>query len=134
MLVLAGHDVDEVRNGEYSLDDVNGMILNFMLGDQLGVKYYGEAVENQRSAALKFVEESGAKTEAQKLLALNTWLAQENTFDMSYIMNQMEPENPVMAAEEPQQHEHYDEIYAAVEAIYRPQSHGAVHRDGQNPR
>ena len=121
MLVLAGHDVDEVRNGEYSLDDVNGMILNFMLGDQLGVKYYGEAVENQRSAALKFVEESGAKTEAQKLLALNTWLAQENTFDMSYIMNQMEPENPVMAAEEPQQHEHYDEIYAAVEAIYRPQ-------------
>lgn len=121
MLVLAGHDVDEVRNGEYSLDDVNGMILNFMLGDQLGVDYYGEAVEDQRDAALKFVEESGAKTEAQKLLALNTWLAQENTFDMSYIMNQMEPENPVMAAEEPQQHEHYDEIYATVEAIYRPQ-------------
>ena len=121
MLVLAGHDVDEVRNGEYSLDDVNGMILNFMLGDQLGVEYYGVAVENQRNAALKFVEESGAKTEAQKLLALNTWLAQENTFDMSYIMNQMDPENPVMAAEEPQQHEHYDEIYAAVEAIYRPQ-------------
>lgn len=121
MLVLAGHTVDEVRSGEYSMDDVNGMILNFMLGDSLGVDYYGDAVENQRDAALKFVEESGAKTEAQKLLALNTWLAQENTFDMSYIMNQMEPENPVMAAEEPQQHEHYDEIYAAVEAIYRPQ-------------
>lgn len=123
MLVLAGHTVDEVRSGEYSMDDVNGMILNFLLGDQLGVQFYGTAVENARNAALQAVADSGAETEAQKLLVLNTWLAQHNTFDMSYIMNQMDPTNPIMEApdQEGAQHPYYDQIYAVVEGIYRPQ-------------
>ena len=123
MLVLAGHTVDEVRSGEYSMDDVNGMILNFLLGDQLGVQFYGTAVESARSAALQAVADSGAETEAQKLLVLNTWLAQHNTFDMSYIMNQMDPTNPIMEApdQEGAQHPYYDQIYAVVEGIYRPQ-------------
>ena len=84
-------------------------------------------MEAKRDEALKTVEESGAQTDEQKLLVLNTWLAQNNTFDMSYIMNQMDPDNPVMVAKEPQQNEHYDEIYAAVEEFYRPQIEGTVY-------
>lgn len=124
MLTLAGVSVDKVRNGEYSYDDLLGMILNFQYGDSFGVEYYGDTVEAKRDEALKTVEESGAQTDEQKLLVLNTWLAQNNTFDMSYIMNQMDPDNPVMVAKDPQQNEHYDEIYAAVEEFYRPQIEG----------
>ena len=40
----------------------------------------GTAVENARKAALQAVADSGAETEAQKLLVLNTWLSQHNTF------------------------------------------------------
>ena len=69
---------------------------------------------------MQAVEDSGAQTDVQKILVLNTWLSQNNTFDMSYIMNQMGDE-PVMTAPEPQQNEHYDEIYAAMEEVYRPQ-------------
>ena len=39
MLVLAGKSVDDVRSGEYTYDDVTGMILNFQCGDQYGVEY-----------------------------------------------------------------------------------------------
>lgn len=102
MLTLAGVSVDKVRNGEYSYDDLLGMILNFQYGDSFGVEYYGDTVEAKRDEALKTVEESGAQTDEQKLLVLNTWLAQNNTFDMSYIMNQMDPDNPVMVAKDPQ--------------------------------
>ena len=121
MLVLAGVSVDDVRNGNYGYDDLTGMIMNFQYGDSLGVKYYGEDVENARNAALQAVADSGAETEAQKLLVLNTWLAQHNTFDMSYIMNQMDPSNPVMAAEDAQPHEHYQDVYNVLYAAYEPQ-------------
>ena len=121
MLVLAGVSVDDVRNGNYGYDDLTGMIMNFQYGDSLGVKYYGEDVENARNAALQAVADSGAETEAQKLLVLNTWLAQHNTFDMSYIMNQMDPSNPVMAAENAQLHEHYQDVYNVLYAAYEPQ-------------
>lgn len=121
MLTLAGVSVDDVRNGNYEYDDLTGMIMNFLYGDQFGVKYYGDTIRTKRNEALQAVEDSGAQTDVQKIMALNTWLSQNSSFDMSYIMNQMDPENPIMAAEEPQQHEHYDEIYGAMEEVYRPQ-------------
>ena len=87
MLALDGATVDQVRNGEYSYDDLTGMIFTFTYGDKLGIQYYGTDVQNARKDALAAVEASGAQTKAQKLLVLNDWLAHENTFDMSYIMN-----------------------------------------------
>ena len=121
MLCLAGVSVEDVRTGNYSYDDLTGMIMNFLYGDQFAIEYYAGTIRTKRDEALKAVEDSGAQTDVQKIMALNTWLAQNSSFDMSYIMNQMDPENPIMAAEEPQQHEHYDEIYAAMEEVYRPQ-------------
>ena len=121
MLCLAGVSVEDVRSGNYSYDDLTGMIMNFLYGDQFAIEYYAGTIRTKRDEALKAVEDSGAQTDVQKIMALNTWLAQNSSFDMSYIMNQMDPENPIMAAEEPQQHEHYDEIYAAMEEVYRPQ-------------
>ena len=120
MLTLAGVSVDDVRSGNYSYDDLTGMIMNFLYGDQFGIKYYGDTIRTKRNEALQAVKDSGAQTDVQKILVLNTWLSQNNTFDMSYIMNQMGDE-PVMTAPEPQQNEHYDEIYAAMEEVYRPQ-------------
>ena len=120
MLTLAGVSVDDVRNGNYTYDDLTGMIMNFLYGDKYGVQFYGDVIREKRDEALKTVEDSGAQTDVQKILVLNTWLAQNNTFDMSYIMNQM-GDDPVMTAEEPQQHEHYQEIYSAMEEVYRPQ-------------
>lgn len=121
MLCLAGVSVEDVRTGNYSYDDLTGMIMNFLYGDQFAIEYYAGTIRTKRDEALKAVEDSGAQTDVQKIMALNTWLAQNSSFDMSYIMNQMDPENPIMAAEEPQQHEHYDEIYGAMEEVYRPQ-------------
>ena len=120
MLCLAGVSVEDVRSGNYSYDDLTGMIMNFLYGDQFGIEYYGDTIRTKRNEALQAVEDSGAQTDVQKILVLNTWLSQNNTFDMSYIMNQMGDE-PVMTAPEPQQNEHYDEIYAAMEEVYRPQ-------------
>lgn len=120
MLTLAGVSVDDVRSGNYSYDDLTGMIMNFLYGDQFGIEYYGDTIRTKRNEALQAVEDSGAQTDVQKILVLNTWLSQNNTFDMSYIMNQMGDE-PVMTAEEPKQNEHYDDIYAAMEKVYRPQ-------------
>ena len=121
MLCLAGVSVEDVRSGNYSYDDLTGMIMNFLYGDKFGVQFYGDTIREKRDEALQAVKDSGAQTDVQKIMALNTWLAQNSSFDMSYIMNQMDPENPIMAAEEPQQHEYYDEIYAAMEEVYRPQ-------------
>ena len=118
MLVLAGVSVDDVRNGNYSYDDLNGMILNFLYGDQFGVEYYGDKVESQRDAALKAVEDSGAKSKVQQLLVLNDWLGQQNTFDMAYIMNSSGTAS--MEAEEPVENEHYDEIYQTIYGVYKP--------------
>lgn len=120
MLVLAGATVDAVRNGDYSYDDLTGTIMTFMYGDQLGVKYYGDTVRSKRDDAIKAIKASGAKTEYQKLLVLNDWLASQDTFDMSYIMN-MGKDTPTMAAENPKDPDHYQDVYDTLYASYKEQ-------------
>lgn len=120
MLVLAGVTVDAVRNGDYSYDDLTGTIMTFMYGDQLGVKYYGDTVRSKRDDAIKAIKASGAKTEYQKLLVLNDWLASQDTFDMSYIMN-MGKDTPTMAAENPKDPDHYKDVYDVVYSAYEKQ-------------
>ena len=120
MLVLAGVTVDAVRNGDYSYDDLTGTIMTFMYGDQLGVKYYGDTVRSKRDDAIKAIKASGAKTEYQKLLVLNDWLASQDTFDMSYIMN-MGKDTPTMAAENPKDPDHYQDVYDVVYSAYEKQ-------------
>ena len=122
MLALDGGTVDDIRNHNYSYDDLTGMILNFLYGDQLGIQYYGEAVTKARDEALAAVDASGAKTKAQKLLVLNDWLAHENTFDMSYIMNSGKADNEKpMVAEDPQKRAHEDDVYNVMYKIYEDQ-------------
>ena len=113
MLVLANKTVDDVRNGNYSYDDLTGTIMTFMYGDQLGVEYYGGTVRDKRDDAIEAVKASGAKTEYQKLLVLNDWLTSQDTFDMSYIMN-MGKDTPTMAAENPKDPDHYQDVYDVV--------------------
>ena len=117
MLVLAGVSVDQVRSGEYSFQDLQGTVELFLYAHILGVEYYGSAIEAARDEVLGLIEESGAQTEAQKLLVLNDWMAHINTFDMPYIMNSGK-ENPPMVAEDPQPHELQDEIYNFIYANY----------------
>ena len=126
MLVLAGVTVDAVRNGDYSYDDLTGTIMTFMYGDQLGVKYYGDTVRSKRDDAIKAVKSSGAKTEYQKLLVLNDWLASQDTFDMSYIMN-MGKDTPTMAAENPKDPDHYQDVYDTLYASYKEQITNQFH-------
>lgn len=126
MLVLAGATVDAVRNGDYSYDDLTGTIMTFMYGDQLGVKYYGDTVRSKRDDAIKAVKASGAKTEYQKLLVLNDWLASQDTFDMSYIMN-MGKDTPTMAAENPKDPDHYQDVYDTLYASYKEQITNQFH-------
>ena len=60
---------------------------------------------------------------AQKLLVLNDWLAHNNTFDMSYIMNsgkESDDDKP-MIAKDPQKQEHEDDVYNAIYEVYEPQ-------------
>ena len=59
MLVLAGKSVDDVRSGEYTYDDVTGMILNFQFGDQYGVEYYGDTVKYEKITIDKEVSLEG---------------------------------------------------------------------------
>ena len=120
MLILAGKTVDDVRNGDYSYDDLTGTIMTFMYGDQLGVQYYGDIVRSKRDEAMKVVKNSGAKTEYQKLLVLNDWLATQDMFDMSYIMN-ADKATPSMAAENPQPADHYQDVYDTLYASYKDQ-------------
>ena len=120
MLILANKTVDDVRNGNYSYDDLTGTIMTFMYGDQLGVKYYGDTVRSKRDDAIKAVKASGAKTEYQKLLVLNDWLTSQDTFDMSYIMN-MGKDTPTMAAENPKDPDHYQDVYDVVYSAYEKQ-------------
>lgn len=126
MLVLAGATVDAVRNGDYSYDDLTGTIMTFMYGDQLGVKYYGDTVRSKRDDAIKAIKASGAKTEYQKLLVLNDWLASQDTFDMSYIMN-MGKDTPTMAAENPKDPDHYQDVYDTLYASYKEQITNQFH-------
>ena len=120
MLVLAGHTVDEVRSGEYTYDDLMGMIMNFHYADKFAVDFYSDAVKNAREEVIEEVEKSGATTEAQKLLVINDWLAHHATFDMAYIMKD-EDGNPIMVADGEPKNEHYDEIYDTMYAIYEQQ-------------
>ena len=123
MLALDGKSVQDVRDGKVSYDDLTGMIFTFKYGDKLGVKYYGPDVTNARDEALAAVTASGAQTKAQKLLVLNDWLAHNNTFDMSYIMNsgkETDADKP-MIAENPQKQEHEDEVYDEIYKVYEPQ-------------
>ena len=97
----------------------------FYLAQQvkLGIEYYGKDVTNAREEALAAVTASGAQTKAQKLLVLNDWLAHNNTFDMSYIMNsgkESDDDKP-MIAKDPQKQEHEDDVYNAIYEVYEPQ-------------
>ena len=120
MLAMAGIDVATVRAGYLTMDDLVGMIYNFYYGDQLGLKYYGDAIASARNEVMDLINNSGAKTEAQKLLVLNDWLAHNVTFDMPYIMNsdKEEGEEPMVAAD-PQEHERYDDVYAVMFEVYK---------------
>ncbi len=122
MLALANIPLDYVRAGYVSYDDITGMIMNFMYGDKLGIQYYGNQIETARKNALQAIKDSGAKTEEQKLLVLNEWLAHNCTFDMPYIMNngKAEDEKP-MVAETPVKHERYDDVYKVLYDAYEEQ-------------
>lgn len=123
MLALDGKSVQDVRDGKVSYDDLTGMIFTFTYGDKLGIKYYGPDVTNARDEALAAVTASGAQTKAQKLLVLNDWLAHNNTFDMSYIMNsgkESDDDKP-MIAKGPQKQKHEDEVYDEIYKVYEPQ-------------
>ena len=123
MLALDGKSVQDVRDGKVSYDDLTGMIFTFTFGDKLGIQYYGKDVLNARKDALAAVDASGAKTKAQKLLVLNDWLAHENTFDMSYIMNsgkETEDDKP-MIAKDPKPQEHEKDVNTEIYNAYKPQ-------------
>lgn len=47
MLTLAGVSVDDVRNGNYTYDDLTGMIRNFLYGDKYGVQFYGDVIREK---------------------------------------------------------------------------------------
>ena len=126
MLVLAGKTVDQVRSGEYSYDDLVGMIQNFLYADKFGIEFYGKQVKASRDEVMKAIKESGAKTEAQKILVINDWLAHNCEFDMAYIMN-MDRDEPLIVAENPQKHEHYDEIYDEMYKLYEDQIEKQFH-------
>ena len=123
MLALDGKTVQDVRDGKVKYDDLTGMIFTFTYGDKLGIEYYGKDVTNAREEALAAVTASGAQTKAQKLLVLNDWLAHNNTFNMSYIMNsgkESDDDKP-MIAKDPQKQEHEDDVYNAIYEVYEPQ-------------
>lgn len=123
MLALDGKTVQDVRDGKVKYDDLTGMIFTFTYGDKLGIEYYGKDVTKAREEALAAVTASGAQTKAQKLLVLNDWLAHNNTFDMSYIMNsgkESDDDKP-MIAKDPQKQEHEDDVYNAIYEVYEPQ-------------
>ncbi len=134
MLILAGVSVDQVRSGDYTFDNLLGMILNFLYGDQFGLEYFRSAMEKQRDDAIAAVNKSGAKTDEQKLLALNEWLAQNDSFDMSYIMNadgsnSMRAENPDPYAPitESQYKKIYNQLYSFYEPMITAQFHDPVY-------
>ena len=124
MLALDGKSVQDVRDGKVSYDDLTGMIFTFTYGDKLGIKYYGPDVTKARDEALAAVDALGDDaTTAQKLLVLNDWLAHNNTFDMSYIMNsgKKSDDDKPMIAKVPQKQKHEDEVYDEIYKVYEPQ-------------
>lgn len=124
MLALDGASVQDVRDGKYTYNELTGMIITFLYGDKLGINYYGDDVIQARKDALAAVDASGAQTKAQKLLVLNDWLAHENTFDMSYIMNsgKSDDEKPMVAEEpDPDREKLEQKVNDDVVAAYEPQ-------------
>ncbi|MBU5249239.1 hypothetical protein KQH93_05510 [Coprococcus comes] len=124
MLALAGVSVEDVRNGNYSYDDLTGMITTFTYGDKLGIEYFRPAIETARKDALAAVNASGAQTKAQKLLVLNDWLAHNNTFDMAYIMNS---DKETMTAEHYQGKPHEGDVKEVIKKDYEDQLRGQYH-------
>lgn len=120
MLVLAGYTVDQVRSGDYSYDNLLGMIQNFLYADKFGIELYGKDIAKKRDEALQKVKDSGAQTLVQKMLVLNDWIAHNATFDMAYIMKDNDG-NPLMVAADPQQHKYYKTIYDEMYKVYEEQ-------------
>ena len=130
MLALGGHTVDEVRDGTYKYDDLTGMIINFLYGDQLGITYYGKNVTDARDEVLAEVKKLGDNaTDAQKLLVINDWLAHHDTFDMGYIMNSNKADNekPMVAPNKEAKRPHYTDVYEVMDSVYRPQITAQFH-------
>ena len=130
MLALGGHTVDEVRDGTYKYDDLTGMIINFLYGDQLGITYYGKNVTDARDEVLAEVKKLGDNaTDAQKLLVINDWLAHHDTFDMGYIMNSNKADNekPMVAPNKEAKRPHYTDVYTVMDQVYRPQITAQFH-------
>ncbi|MFQ8894400.1 MAG: hypothetical protein ACLR6Z_04960 [Dorea sp.] len=128
MLAMDNKSVADVRAGKVSYDDLTGMILTFTQGDKLGILHYGTQVENARTEVLKAVKDSGAKTDAQKLLVINDWLAHHNTFDMAYIMNSgKEKADQPMYSKDPEIPEHYGDVQKVFDEMYRPQIQQQFH-------
>ena len=113
VLSLANIPLAAVRAGQVPYADLEGMLVIFLYTDILGLQFYGDAIKAARDEALQAVKNSGAQTEAQKLLVLNDWLAEVNTFDMPYIMGE-----DTMKAENPQKHRFYDAVYDALYDMY----------------
>ncbi|MGM9626286.1 MAG: hypothetical protein ACI3XM_11345, partial [Eubacteriales bacterium] len=120
MLVLAGKSVDDVRKGDYTYDDVVGMLQVFMYGNALGSELYRDAIAAKRDDAMEAIEASGAITYAQKLIVLNNWIAQNVEFDMAYLMNSGEDASEKMKAPNPQQHQYYDTVYDVIYGDMEP--------------
>lgn len=128
MLAMDNKSVADVRAGKVSYDDLTGMILTFTQGDKLGILHYGTQVENARTEVLKAVKDSGATTDAQKLLVINDWLAHHNTFDMAYIMNSgKEKADQPMYSKDPEIPEHYGDVQKVFDEMYRPQIRQQFH-------
>lgn len=127
MLVLAGYSVEDVRAGKYKYDELMGMVQNFLYADEYALKFYTSDIENSRAAVVKEVEKSGAKTLVQKMLVINDWIAHNTNFDMAYIMKD-DDGKPIMVAEEPKEHEHYQDIYNDMYAMYKEQIKKQFHQ------
>ena len=123
MLALDGKTVQDVRDGKVAYKDLTGMIFTFTYGDKLGIDYYGKDVTDARDEALAAVTASGAQTKAQKLLVLNDWLAHNNTFDMSYIMNsgKSDDDKPMIAKDTDEEKVALNKkVNEAIEKAYEP--------------
>lgn len=120
MLVLANIPLEAVRAGMVKYSDLEGMLQTFLFADMIGVQTFGDAIVAARDEVMALIEESGAQTEAQKLLVLNDWMAHNVTFDMPYIMNngKEDGEKP-MVAPNPQKDPYEDAVYGAIEEIYK---------------
>ena len=80
---------------EYGIMDyttITGLLDMFTMANQFTVAMKAEEMGDAIEAVMTEVQKSGADTEAEVLLAINDWLAQNCTFDMPYIMDMTSPE------------------------------------------